>query len=239
MSADAQHLRGRLNEMDEQQRLYFFERLTNPNTFALLAAAGAFDEITPPRETEGGVAHSTWPPTAYLRNVVDSIPTKVAAIATRLETDNMRVLYDFVDLIARMPADIQEPLVDTSLAWLDKPHIEWIWSLYVDIALRLVDGGYVDASVKILRRILRVKPREGIHFPDLNYRSQDAVAEMGDVSYDHALERIVTGFPGKSSHHQLVTLLADLLNDALTIESRGSRKHDYSSIWASRSTSIP
>ena len=181
MNSESRSLRNRLSEMDDQQQLYLFERLTNAKAFDVLAEAGVFDDVTPSREEGGSVVHPSWPPTAYLRNVVDVIPAKVATIAAGLSTDNGRVLYDFVDLVAKMPAEQQEPLVDNILQWLDKPHFEWVWSLYVDIALRLVASDRVAAGVRILRRVLRLTPRDGWHIPELKYRRHDAVAEMGDV----------------------------------------------------------
>lgn len=231
MNDQVQRTRLRLSELDRQQQYYFYERLRNPKAFDVLAQAGAFNEVTPPEVVEGRVLHFVWPPTLYLRNVVRAIPEQVADLISRIDTQNERVTYDLVDLVRQIPAALQESLVDKLVQWLDRPHIDYIWSNYVTIMTSLASNGRIAPAFRLARRLLALQIKEDLDIPSLGYRSQSAVAKLGDMAYDHIVERTVDAFISQDPL-SLVTLLADHLEEALNIEGREGADADYSSIWA-------
>jgi hypothetical protein len=232
MTPEAERARARLDQLDRQQRYYFFERITNPKAFDVLAEAGAFTDVTPPEVVEGKVLHYSWPPTLYLRNVVSEIPARVADLVRGVDTENQRVMYDLVELVGKMPATIQATLVRELCAWLDRPQIKWVWSTYIDISRSLALANEVAAATMLARRVLRLVRLEGENFPELRWCSRDAVAEMGDINYDHALERLIPAFLERHVN-VIVAMMRDLLAQALELEdAHGSRSHDYSSAWA-------
>lgn len=231
MSDQVQRTRARLAELDRQQQYYFYERLTNPKAYEVLRSAGAFERVTPPEVVEGKVLHYAWPPTLYLKNVVKVVPEKVAALITKIDTQNQRVTYDLVDLVRELPAPLQEGLVGKVLGWLDRPHLDYSWSNYIAIMASLAADSRFGAAMSVARRLLKLLPKDDFEIPALGYRSRSAIADLGDMAFEQIVEGIIDAFVARDPI-ALVNLLASKLKESLDIETRAGSDSDYSSIWA-------
>jgi len=228
VNEQADKLRNLLEGYDLHQQSFFFERLHNPKVLDLLLDIGALTKAPAPYLEAGKTIYPTWPVTLYLKNIAPKSPERVTDVLQSVQTDNQRAIFELLNVAVALPSMLQARLVPTLISWLDRPHIEWMTYGYLDLIQSLFRGGQIDASLALARRVFKLLPRDALHIPELDYRSTDAVAEMGDVTFDHAIETFLHEAL-KVAPKETISLLADLLTEALSIEGQGA---DYSWIWA-------
>src|SRR5438105_13977978 len=93
-----------------EQHRYFFDKLNNPLWIVPLVEKGFF--LHPPRIVEndgnGTVRFPPWPESKYLIRMADYevVQKDIADIILKIDTDNISVIGDFLDCLAKMPADL-------------------------------------------------------------------------------------------------------------------------------------
>src|SRR5476651_1579616 len=84
---------------DSEQRRYFFYKLQNPLWVKPLWEKGFFRNPPDPMPTgDGGFQIPLWPESQYLARVAKESPVDVVEIASKIQTENPRVLEDIVDI---------------------------------------------------------------------------------------------------------------------------------------------
>ena len=85
--------------VDVEQRRYFFNKLLNPLWVKPLAERKFFVNPPEPMKTgDGGLQIPFWPESQYLARVASEVPEEVVGVASKIQTDNPRVLEDLLDI---------------------------------------------------------------------------------------------------------------------------------------------
>jgi hypothetical protein len=229
MSLSISRIREHLLSLPRMRQYAFFERITNPKAFDLLQEAGAFLLPASIVSTDGQLQHYLWPPMAYLRNVVTVIPERVATLMPLLPINNLTVSSDFASLVAKMPADVAETLVPNLVAWLDGPHVDWIWSPYLKIVETLIAKKRTESAEALVRQLLKLKKAEERRSTSI-FDLPHATSVIGDGSYDYVISELSKTF-GRRDPIKFARIISETLAEAFLIRAGASGKNDYSVIW--------
>lgn len=211
---------------------YFFDQLGSPEWIEPLRERGFLSE--PPEQyvdDEGFVRAPGWSESRYLARVAGVAPQRVLEVFESVETNNERVLEDFVDGALAMPVEQARRVAAIVMRWISKR--ERIYYLLprkaVDLISRLARDA-PDTAVDLLRVLLAplpaVREHDWIDSPQ---------ARFSEWEYDLHLRKIVSeAVP--AAPREFLGALVQLLRDALTLlrESSESREDDLSRVWRTR-----
>lgn len=210
-----------------EQRRYFFDRLENPLWLEPLQKKGFFRNPISVTRDEGKktVGFPPWPESRYLARMASHAPAKVLEIALLIETDNIRVQEDLVDVALAMPAETAVNLAPKVLSWLASPYSS-IWpEKFGDLVSHFAKGNQVEAALALARRLLEVLPGQG--------KLSEARARFDAWHYERILEKNIPELSATAGVKALA-LLCELLDSAVHLSVEGGTEEggeDYSFIW--------
>ncbi len=215
--------------IEPAQRSYFFENLKNPSWVAPLYAKGFFKHAPNilRNEKEGTVQFPIWPESKFLAKVAaQADPVILLKIIKEIETDNIRVKEDVLEIIAKLPIDSVILMSTKVVKYLEDPYLHFgnIPEKIGDIIERLASENKIEQALKIaqdlLRPIAEVQTEEakkiGLH---ANPKSK---FEIWD--YEQILKNKLTTL-NKTEPFLLLDLLVNLLFTAIKV-SRGENSDD-------------
>lgn len=223
---------------------YFFHRLNDPAWLAPLRDEGLFRRpLEPERDTEKGtIAFPRWPQSRYLARMAAAgsreVQQAVLEIALQIETDNISIHEDLMDVVLAIPAEMAVDLVGREAAWVERQR--HIFGLLPEklgaVITHLAAGGELGAALDLARCVLTVLPNprasEGDEEDIVGIR-RDPVARFEDWDYEQILNKEAPALIAAAGEHAL-TLFCDLLKAALEFaHGRAGQegREDYSYIW--------
>ncbi|MGA3036655.1 MAG: hypothetical protein ABSE64_04140 [Vulcanimicrobiaceae bacterium] len=215
--------------VDPQQRLFFFQRLTNPKLFEQLKQIHVFSNPPSTYTVDGQSVFPIWPPLYYLINVAATIPDEVSRLLRDIETDNPAVIFDLCQVAVSLPVDRLRTLLRRLRSWARVDGDSIVYKM-LDIVDYLAKGKERASALQLGVELLSVVPNDDKHLERIGLRHIRAVSRIGDPLYDYALQRVL----GSTFEHipeRCLEMLVRLLRDALGIEGVEAGR-DYSSIWS-------
>lgn len=221
------------------QHRYFFERLENPRWIHSLWEAGFFrSPPAPDRDVDRGtIGFPPWPESRYLvrMSAHSEAHEDLLGILTALpSTENERVMEDVVEIALNLHPEKAVELASKAIDWARGPLYLLLPDKLADLAVHLVQGGFLEIAFDLVRELLRLQPdlragREGEHS---EFIRPEPMAKFDLWSYQKVIEKIqpaLTDAAGLLS----VRLFADLLTLALELSRRPGEEHyeDLSLIW--------
>jgi hypothetical protein len=184
-----------------QHETYFFSQLENPHWITPLRERGMFDH--PPKVEHvkgGGMRFPIWPESKYLARMAKHVPSEVAEIFTRFETDNLSIIGDMLDAGLAMPAKVAASLVPVICrsAQSDILYVKKI--LYVkgasDLCVHLATGGEIPAAMILAEALFTPQFKEG----------QEQASQQDDYWYKDGLKKVVPALASREPREFLVKL---------------------------------
>lgn len=217
---------------------YFFEKLQDPQCVSILKAEGFFDNpLEPLLLPEGGVRYPYWPQSAYLIRMakVGSTQKEILEICLDIETENVTIQADILEVAASLPVDMSLKLLEKAKPWI-KDRGLWILSeKYGQLISHLTKEGKADEAIDLARSVLKIIPD-----PKYSQRGGDdsayilppnPTAYFDDNEYQEILRAVMPDLV-KGSREKAIDMEAQLLDDAITFSLREPNKPtDYSYIW--------
>lgn len=205
---------------------YFFDRLGTPEWIDPLREQGYFFEAPEQYvDDQGLVMAPGWCESRYLARMAVSAPDIVLQVIESIETNNDRVLMDFVDAALAMPVEQASRVARIVAAWISgREHIYYVSpSKLVDLICMLIEHGAFDAAEPLLNALFAPSREERQNWrPGLR-------ARFNEWAFDQGLQAII----GRSLPFDAPRALAkigQLLDDALKLlGERGDG--DLSRIW--------
>lgn len=211
---------------------YFFDQLGSPDWIEPLRERGFLRE--PPEQyvdDEGFVRAPGWSESRYLARVASAAPELVLEVVESIQTNNERVMEDFVDGALAMPVEQARGVAQLVTRWISTR--ERIYYLLprkaIDLICRLATDA-ADAAVELLRTLLAPLPAVREH--DWLDSPQ---ARFSDWEYDQHLRKVVSEAVPVAPR-EFLGALVQLLREALTLlrESSDSGEDDLSRVWRVR-----
>ncbi len=217
--------------------LYFFERLEKPECITLLRKKGFFKypkKII--KHEDGGVSFPHWPQMIYLVKMSKNpeVQDEVLSICLEIETDNINIQVQILEVALNLPADKAVQLVRKTYVWFPQMSSWFHPENYGKLIARLAVAGKISESMELAGKILAVQPSprkpttvDGYTFP------HDPVALIDDYQYEKILNE---DFPQlvESAGFDAVKILLSQIEDYIALsdaqKEKGS-KDDYSEIW--------
>jgi len=133
-----------------QHEAYFFAHLENPFWITPLEERNIFKY--PPKVEQvkgGGIRFPRWPPSRYLARMASTDPDEVAAIFSKMETDNPSIIRDVLHAALAMPADVSVSLVPL-ICRAAKEGTLWIsFKDASDLCVRLAKSNKPDGAMEL------------------------------------------------------------------------------------------
>ncbi len=215
-------------------RLYFFNRLQNPQWIAPMKEEGFFEH--PPIEEiddEGRVSFPAWPTSHYLARMArHPDPTVQATVLDAMRdipsTTNPAVLQDFAEVAVSLPTELAKELVPRARAWIaSRVEMTLVPDRIGTFISRLLASGEVDAALELTEALLALDP-VGEPEHDANVKARIRSYNYAEF-LKHHLADLINGCGLKA-----VELLARLLDRAVELsiaKSLRERNDDMSTVW--------
>jgi hypothetical protein len=212
---------------------YFFDQLRSPEWIQPLRNRGYFGE--PPDQVvddEGLVRAPAWSESRYLARVANEAPDLVLDVLRSINTNNERVVEDFVDAALSMPAEYARQVAELVTRWMSRAeHLYFLLPRKaVDLILRLAVEHQLDAMDELIRTLF-------IPLPSLRESAWRASprARFSDWEYDHHLRKLAITVTPIAPARFLKTIV-ELLGTALDLLREGSEtgEDDSSRVWRVR-----
>jgi hypothetical protein len=119
-----------------------------------LQKAGYFDN--PPavkRVGDEGIQSYIWQESKYLARMADQSPSEVAAIFSKIETDNSSIIGDILDAALAMPADVAVSLVPVICRAARDGTLQIYFDKASKLCVQLAEGGEPDAAVELAKAL--------------------------------------------------------------------------------------
>jgi hypothetical protein len=217
---------------------YFFANLRSPDWLEPLRAAGRFKSPARALRDSRGISFVQWPESGYLARMAADKPDLVCDIILESrETDNERVHQDFVEAAIKMTPSAAAAVAKFEAAWIRKQ--SWLYTLYPEkvgeLISHLANIGQVEPALDLARELLMiVPPPEPLPEEDDNVfsRRPEPRGKCNQWEYQQVLSRNIPDLV-KAAPERSLRLLADLLEAALRVRSKGQQDEteDYSWIW--------
>lgn len=213
---------------------YFFQHLNDPAWLEPLNAKGFFDHPPEPvQDLERGIVfYPIWPEARYLERMAamssPEVKQTVFKIALKVETDNPTVYLDLTKAVLQVSAEMQVEWANKMITWLGRE--VFIHPLLPEqlgnLASSLAGGGYIDTSVALLRALLAVQqdPTEKGDGAEAIWVRQPR-PRFNLWHYAKIIRKNVPALT-KASGVDALTLLCDLLEEALELSRSGDRRDE-------------
>ncbi len=237
---DIEKLKTFLTRRGEERRRYFFSNLEQPGWVEPLDKAGFFScpaEMIR-NEEDGAISFPVWPESRYLVRMAEHVPEEVKGILLRIlsrcKTDNARFLEDCLEAATAMPGNLAAEIAERAMKWDGEYYLLLPYN-WARLVRHLADAGEVDTALDLARRALRLtKQEEGVERgPNGTVGVKARPIPTGMLSlagYEEILSNGVVPIASNSGVASL-SLVCDLLEQALRIEGREEGGADYSYIW--------
>ncbi len=212
---------------------YFFGQLDNPNWLTPLTMAGFFS--SPPsaiEHPEGGLSYPFWSQGEYLKKMA-KFPHKqqeVLAICLEVETNNMRVRNDLLQIALLLPVEMSVQIVDK----IDE--IDYFLSPdnYGKLIVYLSVNGKISEAVALARKVLAIVPDPRTP-PEIDGETwhYDPVTIIRDHDYEEIVEKSFPEFVDIAGIEAL-KILFDQLDAFRSLKYAGKKAEsddDFSDIW--------
>ncbi len=223
--------------MNQTTMGYFFDKLNHPECLSSLRSHDFFKYPQKPIVHEdGGVSFPYWPPMTYLLKM-SKLPQKqeeVLAICLEIETDNINIQVQILDIALNLPADKSVQLTTKSFAWFSQIKSWFHAEKYGKLLVHLAQGGFKKEALELTSKLLAVQPNsrkpsviDGHTFP------HEPVALIDDWHYEEVLKNDfptlleITGF-------EAIKILLDQIENYIDLsdaDRKKGSKDDYSYIW--------
>ncbi len=203
-----------------QQRIYFFNRLENPEWIEPLKRKGYFQN--PPKIIEdagqGTVKFPMWPQSRYLARMAKETPKEVLEIAQDIESNNPRIYEDFVDAALQMPSEQAVQLVPKFINWIEKSlYSSFLFPEKVaDLIIHLAKGGKHKKALELARTLLVVMPDSSLNNSDnsVYIPSPKPRVRFDNWNYQEIIKKYIPELVKIVGEKALIMLIF-LLNDAV------------------------
>lgn len=141
---------------------YFFSRLHSRDWIVPLRDAGLFNNPPQPIQDGDTISYPHWPESQYLVRMAGVAPeTVMETILQVSETENARVLDDFVHAAIHMPPGIAARIVPKAVQWVKFSYF-LLPERMGELISHLAQGGFTNESLLLARELLAVFPDERI-----------------------------------------------------------------------------
>ena len=221
-----------------QQRIYFFNRLQNPEWIKPLQKKGFFQH--PPKiiqhSNEGTVSFPIWAESRYLARMATYEPDTILKIIQGIQTDNPNIQLDLIDAALKMPSKVAVQLVSKFKTWLELPYSpNWIVEKIGDFIIHLAKSGQKKKALDLTRTLLAVMQDK-----NSNNRVYGSLPtpqiRLDDWNYEKILKEYVPELIEVAGEKAWITLIF-CLNDAIKHSGCDEQQNDcliwedYSRIW--------
>ena len=192
---------------------FFLDHLTSAEWIAPLRNRGLFAQ--PPEQfidDERLVRAPAWAQSRYLARVAGSAPVEVVDVIQSIETNNERVVQDFVDAALAMPVETAIELVPIVTRFVEKQgHLYYLLPRkLVELIVRFAAEEAPDASQALMQTLLAPEPPEDRD----DYWRPSPRARFSDWEYDMHVRKIAAEAVPRAPE-TLLTILVKLLEQAL------------------------
>lgn len=210
---------------------YFFDTLTSPDWIEPLASEGLFRSPPEPVSAEGGgIQIFSWSASRYLARMAANSPDLVAGVIRAVpETQNARVLNDFIGSITDFPPHLALEFITPVVKWLDNPYPLLLPTNACRLMRHLARAGEGKAALRLARAIFRLRV-------DANEDSGESEIppDVSSLIDYYEFERLID-----SSREDLILgtgldglrFLRNLLTQAMGLVGKPTQDHDLSWIW--------
>lgn len=219
---------------------YFFEKLQDPRCVPMLKAKGFFkNPLDPLFHPEGGISYPYWPQSAYLIRMakVSSAQRDVLEVCLGIETENVRIQTDILEVAASLPVDMSLKLLKKVKLWITRGGFWILPEKYAQLISHLAKEGKGDEAIDLARIVLAI-------MPDPNYLQRvsndsgyilppNPSAYFDNLQYQEILKKVMPDLV-KGSREIAIDMECQLLDDAITFSMRDpdkSKPIDFSFIW--------
>jgi len=137
---------------------YFFAQLRSPKWISPLIEEGFFVEPPGPIVEGNYIRFPFWPESQYLVRVAAEAPSEVLAVAAKIETKNVRVQEDIVEIALRVSPDQAVRLLPNIVKWARNRYSRWMTDKFSKFVRHLALGQQRDAALTLAKEILWFDP---------------------------------------------------------------------------------
>jgi len=133
---------------------YFFERIDDEKWLQPLNENGFFECPAQVKKDEmkRSVEFPSWPQSKYLSKMASLNPEEVSEIMIKIpNTDNVRIIYDFIDAMLQMPPTLLEKLLERAKKWAQSKYQLGLPRKLGALISHLSKGGQVEAALELTR----------------------------------------------------------------------------------------
>ncbi len=227
-----------------ENRVYFYDRLENPEWVPALAKRGVFDDPPNPVEIDedGSVQFPPWPEGRFLARIAPVASDAVAAVLGSLSPSAN-------PFVTRILLEAAQALPDEQFRRLAPRAVEWITAseatTFVDhfaeeaahVIARLAHAGKVRQARKAAKKLLWIERRSGASngspSDDILGVPPEPVGRLSDWAYARAVEQILPDLVD-SAGMEALRLFSSLLSVAVRFSKREdepSESDGLSAIW--------
>jgi hypothetical protein len=243
--ADAEFLRSRCPN-NRAALGDFFTRLSTPAWLQPLFAEKFFDHPPEPEhdEIEGRTRLWAWPQSKYLARMAGFAPNEVLKIILAIpETKNTWVHHDFTEAALAMPAELAAQLVPAMKGWIEGGYGLLVPKKLGEILEQLAVGDQIPAALELTRSLLSlVSPPAPETSDEIKEDEIKAILSVREPNpkfeaweYGQIVRNNVPVLVKKAGE-QALSMLCDLLEDAVRLSMRSGEKrsaNDISHAWRS------
>jgi hypothetical protein len=217
---------------------YFFDHLNSPVWIEPLRTAGFFRDIPSPLKEGSYIIFPVWPESRYLTRMAQLDPGLVLdTIMQAPETDNFRIVEDFVEAALKMPPALSLKLSERAKTWVRTLSHSRLPEKLAALVIHIAKGGFIDEALDLAGILLEIFSNE----KDQEDQSQkkaynpppEPAAHFDDYDYKQIIKKY---FPDLLSEAGMraFELLLNLLDSAVRLSRRRGAEmeaEDYSYIW--------
>jgi hypothetical protein len=224
---------------------YFFHWNNNPAWLKPLRAQKIFDHPQEPISevvTDGTrITYPPWPQSRYLVRMAASsnidVQQTVLEIALKIETENIAIHMDLVDVAKALPAAKAVKLSEKTAVWIRNQNqlFHQLPEKLGELISHLASGGEVDAALQLARSVLTVlpNPRAAEDDDSIFNIHRDPVSRLNGWDYQRVLR---LGLPAlvAAGGARTLEMFCDLLETAINYHQAHvmpEETNDLSSIW--------
>lgn len=212
---------------------YFFDQLKSPAWIEPLRERGFFRDAPPQTVDQDRLVRApAWSESRFLARVAARAPDLVVEVISTIDTNNERVVEDFVDAGLALPPANAEIIARLVRHWISER--DYLYYLLprkiIDLVFRLAQEDAFGTALDLMKTLFEPLPAVGSNVWVTSPRSRFSAWE-----YDQHLQRVVADLI-PDSPRPILAALVDLLGRALDLlrEASPSSDSDASRAWRVR-----